>query len=777
MAAAALLLGAATATAQLPRTISFQGLVSGIDGTPAVDGQHTLVLSIYESQGATTPLFSETHTVQTTRGVFDAVIGESGGIPVEIPFDAPYWLGVAVDGAAELSPRIPFTAVPYALRAITAENAARAAVADNAVAADRAVVADSLDGGVVSAINGEKGGVRIVGAGATTVTSSDGVITISGAGGGVASIANSDQSLAFEPPYGPNINAYVRDGGIQTWHLRDLSVTPAKITTGSPPAASGMALMSTGSPMPTWGYPTASDIVLPFYKALTSTSPVFTIQNMGAGTTARFSTHDGGSLSPTLDVLTWGKAPAAQFTANGITPGSNSVVGITNHSPQTASFGLISTSDAGSGVQGVGPINGVKGSTTAHGAGVLGSTSDARWYSGDVGVLGTSRNGRGVIAISESSSALEAMNVGNGGSAASIFTQGDAGNTWPALRVANFSAGGAAIFDVVGGSNDADVLAASTNGLGTVGRFTVDNPSNGADALKASTSGSGAAIVGSTSPYEYFMHERVGVYGDSYESFGVFGASMDYPAVLGAALGSSSQAFGVAGVHVDGYTFGALGTDHAGLYAIGDRANGRLGGLFDGDVEINGDLHVNGDLSKSSGTFRIDHPLDPTNRYLYHSFVESPEMLNVYSGTIVLDASGEAVVTLPDWFEALNVDYRYQLTCVGGYAPVYVAREVSGNTFAIAGGRPGLKVSWQVSGVRNDPYARKHPVVVEVDKPAEQRGTYLNPDAYGVAPTTHPMPIRLERNAQPSASTKATGPSDVKPAELIPMPAQRGDAK
>ncbi len=91
-------------------------------------------------------------------------------------------------------------------------------------------------------------------------------------------------------------------------------------------------------------------------------------------------------------------------------------------------------------------------------------------------------------------------------------------------------------------------------------------------------------------------------------------------------------------------------------------------------------------------------------------------MKNIYDGVAILDEKGEAAVALPDWFEALNQDFRYQLTCIGGHAPVYVASEVSGNQFRIAGGRPGLKVSWQVTGIRHDSYANSHRIPVEAEK-------------------------------------------------------------
>ncbi|MGZ6988493.1 MAG: hypothetical protein ACXVH0_06005, partial [Thermoanaerobaculia bacterium] len=142
-------------------------------------------------------------------------------------------------------------------------------------------------------------------------------------------------------------------------------------------------------------------------------------------------------------------------------------------------------------------------------------------------------------------------------------------------------------------------------------------------------------------------------------------------------------------------------------------------------------VSIAGNLTKGGGSFKIDDPLDPTNKYLYHSFVESPDMMNIYNGNAVLDAKGEAVIQLPDWFSALNRDYRYQLTCVGGFSPVYVASEIEGNSFRIGGGRPGLKVSWQVTGVRQDAWANAHRIPVEEMKPPAERGFYLHPTLYG----------------------------------------------
>jgi trimeric autotransporter adhesin len=129
--------------------------------------------------------------------------------------------------------------------------------------------------------------------------------------------------------------------------------------------------------------------------------------------------------------------------------------------------------------------------------------------------------------------------------------------------------------------------------------------------------------------------------------------------------------------------------------------------------------------------FLIDHPCDPANRYLYHSSVESPEMINVYSGNVTTDQNGKATVILPDYFEALNGDYRYQLTVIGQLAHAVVETEISDNRFGIKTDKPHVKVSWQVSGIRRDAYAKAHPVTVDQEKPLAERGFFLHPQVHG----------------------------------------------
>lgn len=216
--------------------------------------------------------------------------------------------------------------------------------------------------------------------------------------------------------------------------------------------------------------------------------------------------------------------------------------------------------------------------------------------------------------------------------------------------------------------------------------------------------------------------------------------------VRGTSTGTSSH-----GVHGDGGYIGVYGSGAAigvyasgtyGVYAVGgsggyslaalDPGGGGLSGKFWGPVDIAGTLYVSGAITKAGGGFWIDHPIDPENRTLQHSFVESPERKNVYDGVVQLDGAGEAVVSMPPWFDAANELFRYQLTSIGGPSPgLHVKREMAGNQFEIGGGVPGGTVSWQITGVRKDAWALANPLVVEQEKTQAQKGLYWQPEAHG----------------------------------------------
>ncbi len=202
-------------------------------------------------------------------------------------------------------------------------------------------------------------------------------------------------------------------------------------------------------------------------------------------------------------------------------------------------------------------------------------------------------------------------------------------------------------------------------------------------------------------------------------------------AVGGDGVGNAQADFaGDGGEFYGGFTpESSSGAAGYGIYAtggVGGVGVAAYAGYFDGNIEVTGTVFG------SVKDFKIDHPLDPANKYLVHTSVESSEMMNIYSGNVVTDELGLATVTMPDWFQAENTDFRYQLTVLGGrFAQAIVSKEIAGNQFTISTNASNVKVSWQITAVRQDAYAKVHPMVVEQEKPERERGFYQNPELFG----------------------------------------------
>ncbi len=202
------------------------------------------------------------------------------------------------------------------------------------------------------------------------------------------------------------------------------------------------------------------------------------------------------------------------------------------------------------------------------------------------------------------------------------------------------------------------------------------------------------------------------------------------------ATGGSGE-FGGDGIDAYGGT-GKDGADGVGLYAVGTNSVDA--------AYFNGDVGLSGTIVSSSGALKIDHPLDAANKYLYHSLVESPDMLNIYNGNVITDGSGTAIISMPPWFEALNTDFRYQLTTIGQPAQAWIESEIANGSFTIKTSKSGVKVSWQVTGIRQDAWANAHRIQVEVEKAPADQGHYIHPELFGhegepsIAEMHHPRP-------------------------------------
>ncbi len=387
------------------------------------------------------------------------------------------------------------------------------------------------------------------------------------------------------------------------------------------------------------------------------------------------------SSSTVFEVISTSSTGTAIVGQHSNTSGTTPAVEGASQSTSTSAIGVlgeISSSSPG------GLSSGVRGRNLGQGTlgiGVYGSHAAGGW-----GVYGNAPTGRGVNGVSSS---------GTG-----IYAQTSSGNGLFATH-----------------------LGAGTN-------VTLANDGYGVEAFNTSVAGNGVGILGwggeagvEGRAQEDGSGNRVGVRGlaGSSDSTGLFLAGIQGSAITAGTL-SFRRGYGVYGS-----AQASTGTDTAyGIYGTASGVGTQWAGYFSGDV------HITGTLSKTSGSFKIDHPIEPETKYLSHSFVESPDMMNIYNGVALLDNDGNAIITLPDYFEALNKTFRYQLTAIGAPMPnLYISSEVSTNEFAIAGGAAGAKVSWQLTGIRHDASALARPIIVEEDKDEHHHGKYLDPEAYG----------------------------------------------
>jgi len=351
--------------------------------------------------------------------------------------------------------------------------------------------------------------------------------------------------------------------------------------------------------------------------------------------------------------------------------------------------------DLGTGVIGIGWTgNGVRGYSVV-GHGVAGETDSGVGVSGKVlgggaggiGVRGESQTGPGVL-----------------GSSASYFGLEGEGNASGAGGVWGHSVAG---YGVMGSGNNIAVHGENLASGNWVDLAT------GALAVDAH---GGLAVSGNTSLAKVTVSASSAAGNDI---FTIANTGSGRTLSLWASGDTALWANSTSGVGVD-----ARSTSGNGLYASTGNA-AAYAGYFSGKG------YFSGAITKAGGGFKIDHPQAPDGKYLYHSFVESPDMKNIYDGTVVTDADGRAVVELPGWFEALNRDFRYQLTVIGRFAQAIVEREIEGGRFVVRTNLANVKVSWQVTGIRRDAWAEANRLPVEEDKPAVEQGTYLHPQLFG----------------------------------------------
>jgi hypothetical protein len=399
--------------------------------------------------------------------------------------------------------------------------------------------------------------------------------------------------------------------------------------------------------------------------------------------------------------------------------------------------------------------------------------------SGVTTYTGSATGSRGVVGISNGANGVGVAGQANTGSSArgvlgltatGVGVQGQASGSGYGVR------GTGGYNGVYGSGGSYGVIGSGGSGYGVYGSGNTGLYGSGST-YGAQAYGGSYGVYASGSSFGVYGQGATGVYGTSSAGSGVYGISSE---VNSAAVYGTGGQYGVqganartAGVRGDSGYVGVWGEGAAwGFFSIATATTGQNYGIMSQTLSpagyagyFKGNVYVEGTLAKAAGAFRIDHPLDPDRRWLSHSFVESPDMMNVYNGVVSLDGGGRATVRLPDYFGALNRDFRYQLTPIGAAAPsLHVERKVERNEFRIAGGSPGQEISWQVTGIRQDDYANEHRIEVDTPKSKADQGTRMFVPKGSSAKQMVVGPLR-PTGVQPVPATvkPAPDPRDVRP--------------
>ena len=691
-----------TSTNYVPNLIRYNGTLKDMQGTASIPPTAVgITFAIYKQQDGGAPLWQETQNViPDANGQYNVMLGstKSEGVPADLFSDQDQrWLGVKIEGQPEQA-RVLMVSVPYAFRAHEAE---------------------TLGGLPASAfVQVNPGGVPGSAVNAPTNAPS----TLSPVGSANLS------------PFSP-VTGIGKKNFIPIWTSSSTLESSALFQNGG---NVGLGTMTPGAKLDVLAGPgaTVGGGINARGGSYGLSATATAVHGYTVGVYGQNASNNGagvsGTATATSGYATGVYGQTASITGAGVSGNATSTngqaTGVFGQSVNWVGVGGMATATSG------GPAYGVWGdSLSTSGSGVAGY-ADAT-SGGTNGVYGQSAsiNGNGVLgnAIATSgitsgvygqSASTSGAGVNGNASAASGYTSGVFGVS---ASTSGSGVNGAATA-TSGYTNGVSGSTASDTGNGVSGNATNTAATNsyGVSGTTAST-GFGAGVIGTAQA-------------TTGNAFGVFGGANGSSGngVFGYASATSGYTRGVAGfVESPNGTAGQFTTHSGSGLLLQGNSGSNFTQVFYVDASGNGyfagNLNVTGNLTKGSGSFKIDHPLDPANKYLSHSFVESPDMMDVYNGNVTTDKRGRAIVTLPDYFQALNSDFRYQLTVIGQFAQAIVAKEIRDNHFTIKTNLPGVKVSWQVTGIRQDAYANVHRVPVEEQKQEQERGKYLHPEVFG----------------------------------------------
>jgi hypothetical protein len=725
---------AANATV-VPTLVKFSGALTDVNGKP-LSGTVGVTFLLYKDELGGAPLWMETQNVTPDKnGHYTVVLGTTTaqGLPTDLfASGEARWLGVQAEGQAE-QPRVLLLSVPYALKA-----------------------------GDAQTVGGLPASAFVL---AAPPASSNAATTTAGtaaASGSTSALPPASSNVTTTGGTGNTIPMFTTATNIQNSLLTQTGTTAINV-------GGTLILPATGTATAVAGFKSRPhNFVASVFNSGTSTAvaQTFQLQAEPAG-------NDTSTASGTLNLL-YGSGTAIPAetglkisnkglitfatgqTFPGTGPGTVKSVGLTAPSTDfTVSGSPVTGSGTLSFAWKVAPTN----ANTVNA--IVKRDASGNFNAGTITAKSFSGNGASITNVNASQF---------GGLAPNAYAQLAASNAFTTLQT-------------ITSSSNNDGLDVSATGTGN-GVFSVAASGAAVAGFGAATTGTTPAVFGAASSPSAPGVSGVGgtgVLGQSSICCGSPGGNfLGFTASSGSgsggtdgveATGGSGDPSGVlitggAGVRGTGGNGPTLGDDGPGGVFQGGNASGGGDGIdalagsgFAGFFA--GNIAVTGTITAGTKDFKIDHPLDPANKYLVHASVESSEMMNIYTGNVITDAQGEATVQLPEWFEVLNTDFRYQLTVIGQFAQAIVARKIESSTFRIRTNAPNVEVSWQVAGIRQDAFAKAHPLVVEEKKDARLQGFYIHPELYGAPEekqiewARHPQMMKQMKAKRAAAAERA----------------------
>jgi hypothetical protein len=779
-----------SATVQVPRLIRFSGNLSLAPAAPG-GGIVNLTFSLYAEETGGTSLWQESQNVELdATGHYTVLLGttQSEGLPIDLfTSGQAQWLGVRQAGEAEQA-RIMLVSVPFALKAGDAETFGGKPPS----AYVTAPTLESRGGKTIEPVSP----VATTTSSTATGSGAQGSKNATPAGSGTpnyiplwTSSTNLGNSIMYQ--YGANIGigTTAPNAPLVVENTTQSVAIGATTTVQKSAGVLGYNLGTTGTGFGVEGLSVSPNGV-GLYGLNTAGN------GLATGTVgSSLSSHGVGVFGEALSLTTTGDPVGVEGQAYAA-DGYGGVFLNNASSGEAVGLGGSSSSQTGIGIVGLSRgESGTSGKFSNISIGVLGSSIQTN----GIGIVGTADDGQGVVGANEDPN-LSAGSFTNYDTTATGAGIGVTGTTSSPNGTGVYGFVNTATAIGVTGDNNATSglsngvygLAASSSGNGVYGlnTDTTGTGSGGAGMWGQTSSPNGFGVVGLNTAGGY------GVYGSSATGVGILGvctptgSNICFNGIAGENTSTSGAVNGVWGLTAspEGSAVYMVNTAGGDLL-FGTEKDGGDSTFYvqaAGSGYFAGNLDVAGAITAGTKDFKIDHPLDPANKYLVHASVESSEMMNIYTGNITTDGGGAATVQLPEWFEALNRDFRYQLTVMGQFAQAIVSDKVANHQFRIKTDKPNVEVSWQVTGVRHDAFANANRLQVEEEKALADRGHYLHPELFGATkearisqhsgsgaghkgPAMHPVKIEAARTQlRPQLPPPPKAPRPGKMPSLLP---------